>query len=97
MPVRAELDTRLRARDLLELRPGDVLSLGHALRHPVEVRVGDVAKFTGRLTRAETHVAVSVEAAVAPPRDPIEDGSAPPAPVPLRVVPPPVEALEGAA
>jgi flagellar motor switch protein FliM len=45
----ATLETTLTARDILELAPGDVLSLGHPIYQPVDVRVGGTVKFKGRL------------------------------------------------
>jgi len=45
----ATLETTLTARDILELTPGDVLSLGHPIYQPVDVRVGGTVKFKGRL------------------------------------------------
>ncbi len=63
LTVVAELGTQLAARELLELRPGDVLSLGHSVRHPVDVKIGDVSKFAARLTRVDAHAGVSIEAA----------------------------------
>lgn len=51
LPVTALLETTLSARDLIALKPGDVLSLGRAAGQPVEVHVGSVRRFTGRLTR----------------------------------------------
>lgn len=65
--VSASLDTSLPARELLALAPGDVLSLGHSLRHPLQVRVQDSAKFAGRLVVHEGLAAVRVEHDVAPP------------------------------
>ena len=39
------------ARELLALKPGDVLSLGHAVTQPVEVHIGQIRRFGGRLTQ----------------------------------------------
>jgi flagellar motor switch protein FliM len=60
MPVTAMLDLSLPARDLLELRPGDILSLGRPASHPVRVRVGSSVKFTGHLVRHGEHSAVAM-------------------------------------
>ncbi len=49
LPVSAVLDARLKARDLLALTPGDVLSLGIPVYKPLDVRVGGALKFKGRL------------------------------------------------
>ena len=51
--VSANLDTTLPARELLVLAPGEVVSLGHLLRDPLEVRVQESSKFTGRLVVRE--------------------------------------------
>src|SRR5207244_123512 len=47
--VTADVQSRLKTRELLSVRPGHVLNLGLPLESPVTVRVGDVAKFKGRL------------------------------------------------
>lgn len=60
LPVSARLDTRMRAREVLELKPGDVVSLGRSLRDPVNVWVGDRPKVTGRLARQDQHAAIAV-------------------------------------
>ena len=51
LPVTALLETTLPARDLIALEPGDVLSLGHGATQPIDVHVGSVRRFSGRLTR----------------------------------------------
>ena len=51
MPIAATLSTKLRARELLALRPGDILSLGRPLRDSLEISVRGHGKFTGRLVR----------------------------------------------
>ncbi len=63
--VSANLDTGLPARELLALVPGDVVSLGHLLRHPLEVRVQGSSKFTGRLVVHEGLAAVRVDREIA--------------------------------
>jgi flagellar motor switch protein FliM len=60
MPVTAFLDMSLSARELVQLRPGDVLSLGQAVSQPVDIRVGVTPKYTGRLMRSQNHVAVTI-------------------------------------
>jgi flagellar motor switch protein FliM len=60
MPVTAFLETSLSARELMQLCPGDVLSLGLAVSQPVNVRVGMTPKYTGRLMRSQNNVAVSI-------------------------------------
>jgi flagellar motor switch protein FliM len=64
--VTANLDTTLPARELLVLAPGEVVSLGHLLRDPLEIRVQDSSKFTGRLIVREGQAAVRVEASTVP-------------------------------
>ena len=68
--VTANLDTTLAARELLALGPGDVVSLGHLLRDPLEVRIQDSTKYTGRLVVQEGLTAVRVDrSTVAVPRE----------------------------
>jgi len=61
MDVSTLLDTRVRVRDVLELTPGDVISLGVPLEERVRVRVGDRVKYVGRLTGRDGRAVVSVE------------------------------------
>lgn len=57
LAVTAELRMSLPTRELLLLRRGDVLSLPHAVSNPVDVRVGQVRRFCGRLTRQDNDTA----------------------------------------
>jgi flagellar motor switch protein FliM len=50
----------LTVRDVLELAPGDVLSLGTPVTHPADVLVSGVNKFSGRVVAAGLHRAVQV-------------------------------------
>ncbi len=50
LAVTTQLQTRLAARELLDLEAGDVLSLGLSALKPVEVHVGRVPRFVGHLT-----------------------------------------------
>ena len=50
LPVTSQLEAKLAARELLDLQPGDVLSLGLPARRPVEVHVGKISRFSGHLT-----------------------------------------------
>jgi len=50
LAVTTQLQTRLAARELLDLKAGDVLSLGFSALKPVEVHVGRVSRFAGHLT-----------------------------------------------
>ncbi|MBI4264093.1 MAG: flagellar motor switch protein FliM [Acidobacteria bacterium] len=61
LPVTAQLETRLEARELLALQVGDVVALGHSAADPVDVNVGEVRRFTGRLTRGDRGTAVLIE------------------------------------
>jgi flagellar motor switch protein FliM len=61
LPVTALLETRLEARELLALRAGDIMALDHAAADPVNVHVGDVRRFTGRLTTSERGTALLIE------------------------------------
>jgi flagellar motor switch protein FliM len=63
LPVTTMLETRLRARELLSLRPGDILSLGHPAVGPVDVKVGKVRRFVGRLTTSQAGAAVRIDGA----------------------------------
>jgi flagellar motor switch protein FliM len=67
LPVTALLETTLSARDLIALQPGDVLALGHGAAQPVEVHVGTVRRFSGRLTRSGASAGVVVESFVGRP------------------------------
>jgi flagellar motor switch protein FliM len=49
LPVKTLLETRMSARDVLALQAGDVVALGHSAASPVEIHVGGVRRFTGRL------------------------------------------------
>ena len=62
LPVKALLETRMSAREVLGLQEGDVVSLGHSAAAPVEIQVGGVRRFTGRLTCDDTgNTAVMIE------------------------------------
>jgi flagellar motor switch protein FliM len=61
LQVNALLETRFETRELLALRPGDVIALGHSAANPVDVRVGAVRRFTGRLTSSESGAGVLLE------------------------------------
>ena len=61
LPVATVLETRIGTRDLLTLRPGDVVTLGHSASAPVDVLVGGVRRFTGRLTSEGGSKAVLIE------------------------------------
>jgi flagellar motor switch protein FliM len=62
--VTTTLDARLRAREFVGLKPGDVISLGVPAQTGVDVRVGNTVKFRGRLTARDDHALVLVESAI---------------------------------
>lgn len=39
------IETRMTSREILDLAPGDLLSLGHPVREPLEVRAGRIVKY----------------------------------------------------
>jgi flagellar motor switch protein FliM len=61
LTVTASLETRLRARELVRLKPGDVISLGLPIQTPVTVRIANRAKFLGRLAAPDVNVEVLLE------------------------------------
>ncbi|MCC7180157.1 MAG: flagellar motor switch protein FliM [Acidobacteria bacterium] len=63
MPVTASLESRLTARDLVDVCPGDVVSLGVPVSRLVDVRVGRTLKFKGRLAVEEGRVSVRLDQA----------------------------------
>lgn len=58
--VTADLETSLRTRELLCLEPGQVLNLGAPVDSGVNVRVGDIIKFRGRLAASTGRAAVQI-------------------------------------
>jgi flagellar motor switch protein FliM len=60
MPVTALLRTSLPARELLSLRPGDVVSLGVPIHRPLSIRVGDVDQFEGTPVRAGINAGIAL-------------------------------------
>jgi flagellar motor switch protein FliM len=61
LPVTALIETHLLARDLVELEPGDVVALGRPASEPIDIHVGQIRRFGGRLTRTQAGAAVRVE------------------------------------
>jgi flagellar motor switch protein FliM len=61
LPVTALIETHLLARDLVDLEPGDVVALGRSASEPIDIHVGRIRRFSGRLTRNQTTAAVRVE------------------------------------
>lgn len=62
MPVTALLETQLTTRELLALRPGDVVSLGVPVGRPVSVHVRQLPAFEGRPVKSGLHAAIEVQA-----------------------------------
>ena len=61
LQVNAMLETRFETRELLALRPGDVIALGHSASSPVDILIGKVRRFTGRLTTRDSGAAILIE------------------------------------
>jgi flagellar motor switch protein FliM len=55
------LETRIGTRELLSLHPGDILALGHSAHAPVQIQVGGVRRFSGRLTSENGSAAVLIQ------------------------------------
>jgi flagellar motor switch protein FliM len=68
----AKIGTRLEARELLALKPGDCLSLGRPAREPIEVYAGSVVKFKGRPVRASRFMGIDVASTLGPMREEAE-------------------------
>jgi len=66
--------TRLKTRELIHLQPGHVLSLGVPAETEVNVRVGNIIKFKGRLATSSGRAAVRVNRGCAVPSGVWEEG-----------------------
>jgi flagellar motor switch protein FliM len=60
LPVTTDVQTRLTTRELIHLQRGHVLNLGVPAETEVNVRVGNIIKFKGRLATASGRAAVRV-------------------------------------
>ena len=60
VPVTADVQTRLKTRELVALQPGQILNLGVPAETDISVRVNDILKFEGRLAVAGGRAAVRV-------------------------------------
>lgn len=60
LPVTTDVQTRLTTRELIHLKRGHVLNLGVPAETEVNVRVGNIIKFKGRLATANGRAAVRV-------------------------------------
>jgi flagellar motor switch protein FliM len=74
LPVTTDVQTRLTTRELIHLQPGHVLSLGVPAETEVNVRVGNIIKFRGRLATASGRAAVRVNRGCAVPPGVWEEG-----------------------
>lgn len=63
LPISSSLQTQIGARELLALQPGDVLALGTSSNSPVDIEIGGVRRFSGRLTCEGKSAAVLIEQA----------------------------------
>jgi flagellar motor switch protein FliM len=61
MPVTASIESRLTARDLVDVRPDDIVSLGIPASRLVDVHVGQTLKFKGRLAVDQGRVSVRLD------------------------------------
>jgi flagellar motor switch protein FliM len=61
LAITAEIATTLSARDMIELEPGDILSLGRACDQPLNVHVAGLPAFVGHLTQRNGSLAISVQ------------------------------------
>lgn len=59
--VAVQLDALVSTRDVLELRSGDVLSLGWPLSHALDVTVGGLKKFAGRPALVARNAGILIE------------------------------------
>jgi flagellar motor switch protein FliM len=59
-PVTARIDTHMAAHELVALKPGDVLSLGHSAKLPIDILVGMTPKFKGQVSERDGRGIVSV-------------------------------------
>lgn len=65
LPVTAMLGTRLAARELLALESGDVIALSRPASQPVDIEVGRVRRFFGRLTTSGSRAVVVLDGVAA--------------------------------
>lgn len=61
LSVSAHLSTTFSARELLALRPGDVVSLGRTAAQPVAVSIGEQPVYAGQLVVHQGNLAVRIE------------------------------------
>ncbi|MDH4063677.1 MAG: flagellar motor switch protein FliM [Acidobacteriota bacterium] len=61
MPVSASIESRLTTRDLLDIKRGDIVSLGVPTHRLVDVHVGRTLKFKGHMSVDEGRLGVHIE------------------------------------
>lgn len=66
LQVTAALTSRIKTHELMDLRPGDVLSLGCRLEDPIQLRIGRVPKFSGRIDHTDDRLTFTTESRLAP-------------------------------
>ena len=74
LPVTTDVQTRLKTRELIHLESGHVLNLGVPAEAEVNVRVGNIIKFKGRLATTGGRAAVRVNRSCAVPSGASEEG-----------------------
>ena len=65
MPVTAAIETNLVAGELMKMRVGDVLTLGHPVDQTVDIRVQGRPKFSGRPRLGKKGAAMAIEQVIA--------------------------------
>ena len=63
---RADLQTTLKTSDVVALAPGQLLNLGVPTLEDVNIRVGQLAKFKGRLAASGDRAAVQITRSAIP-------------------------------
>ena len=59
--VTAQMSATIAARDLMRLKVGDVVALGKSAATPVDVQIGGLSRFAGRLSQDGHRVQVRLE------------------------------------
>jgi flagellar motor switch protein FliM len=67
LAVSAMLETTMTARELLTLKPGDVVCLGVPIERPLRIKVAGMDRFEGRPVRVGQNAGCVVDAVPAPP------------------------------
>jgi flagellar motor switch protein FliM len=61
IPVTAMIASTLSAGELLKLRRGDVLGLGHSVQQPIDIQIGQATRYLGRMSTDGGALAIRVE------------------------------------